>query len=105
MIKFSSFKKAMNEEFNLDKAVKDALKWMTNKYGKDLYNFKHIENMNMDGDVTKTYDINVDNNTYILNLKKFDSTGDGELDALGFDVLPAHDEPEEELGDEDKDAI
>lgn len=102
MIKFSSFKKAMNEEFNLDKAVKDALKWMENKYGKDLYNFKHIENMNMDGDVVKTYDITVGDNAYILNLKKFDSTGDGELDTLGFDVLPAHVEEEDE---EEKDDL
>jgi len=95
MIRFSTFKKRINEEFNLDKAVKDALKWMENKYGKDLYNFKHIENMNMDGDVVKTYDITVGDNAYTLNLKKFDSTGDGELDTLGFDVLPASVEPED----------
>ncbi len=104
MVKFSSFRKKIIEAFDVDKAVKDALKWMEGKYGKDLYNFKHIENMNMDGNVVKTYDITVDDNTYILNLKKFDSNGDGSLDTLGFDVLPANDEVAEEP-EENKDEI
>jgi len=104
MVKFSTFRKKLTEEFNLDKAVKDALKWMENKYGKDLYNFKHIENMNMEGDIVKTYDITVGDNAYTLNLKKFDSSGDGELDTLGFDVLPAHVEREEDT-EEEKDEI
>jgi len=104
MIKFSSFRKKITEEFNLDKAVKDALKWMENKYGKDLYSFKHIENMNMEGDIVKTYDITVGDNAYTLNLKKFDSSGGDELDTLGFDVLPARAEPEEKP-EEEKDKI
>jgi len=39
----------INEEFDLNKAVKDATQWMENKYGKDIYTFKHIEDMDMNG--------------------------------------------------------
>lgn len=87
--------KTINEEFDVDKAVKDALHWMENKYGKELYTFKHVEGMNMNGSKTKSYDINVGENTYKLNLRKFDSNGDGEMDTVGFDVQPDHNEPEE----------
>ena len=94
MQRFSSYKRSLKEEFNIHDAVKDALIWLENKYGKDLYTFKHIEKMNMDGDTTKVYDIHVKDNAYVLNLKKFNSVGD-DLDILGFDVYPANDSSEE----------
>jgi hypothetical protein len=92
-----SFKKYLIEatEFNEEQAIKDALKWMKNKYD-DLYDFKNIPGMDMNGENTKTYDIVVDGRTYILRLKKFDSNGDGKKNALGFDVLPAVEPKEEE---------
>jgi hypothetical protein len=92
------FKKYLNEvaEFNEKKAVEDALKWMENKYGKDLYTFQNIPGMKMEGEKQKTYDIAVDGRTYQLRLKKFDSNGDGVLDTLGFDVLPSVEGDEED---------
>lgn len=96
MKSFSQYKNnTISEEFDTTKAVKDALQWLGNKYGKDLFTFKHIESMNMDGDKIKSYDINVNGNTYKLNLRKFDSNGDGETDMVGFDVQQDHNEPEE----------
>jgi hypothetical protein len=93
-----SFKKYLNEaaEFNDKQAVKDAISWMENKYGKDLYTFQNIPGMKMEGEKQKTYDIAVGDKTYQLHLKKFDSNGDGVLDTLGFDVLPAVEPDEEE---------
>ena len=92
-----SFKKYLKEaeEFDEKKAVQDALKWMKNKYD-DLYDFKHIPGMSMEGQHTKQYDIVVDGRTYILKLKKFDSNGDGKKNAIGFDVLPAVEPQEDE---------
>jgi len=87
--------KKLSPEFNEKKAVSGALKWLENKYGKELYKFKHIPNMKMEGEKTKTYDISVDGNEYELHLKLFDTNGDGSMDTLGFDVLPAIEEPEE----------
>lgn len=87
------------EEFNLAKAVKDAEGWLKGKY-EDKFNFKHIENMDMNGEKTKSYDIIVGTNTYILDLKKFDSNGDGEQDTIGFLVRPStidNEEDEDEL--------
>ena len=84
------------EEFNLDKAVKNATQWMENKYGADLYKFKHIEDMEMQGEKIKSYNITVGEDTYLLNLRKFDSNGDGDLDTIGFDVKTDAEEKEEE---------
>ena len=96
-----SFKAFITEEttFNEKQALKDAMSWLENKYGKDLYTFKNIPGMDMQGEKTKVYDIVVGDNHYILNLKKFDSNSDGTLDSVGFDVLPAvaPDEDEDEL--------
>ena len=93
----TSFKKFLVESaFNDKQAVTDALKWMENKYGKDLYTFQNIPGMKLDGEKQKTYDIAVGNNTYQLHLKKFDSNGDGKLDTLGFDVLPSVEQEEED---------
>lgn len=100
MQSLKNYKALMLEEFNQKKAVSDALTWMENKYGKDLYVFKNIEGMDMNGSKTKTYDITVGEETYKLNLRKFDSNGDGDLDTVGFDVLPSAEEkvePEAEL--------
>ncbi len=83
------------EEFNTETAKKDALKWLANKYG-ELFTFKHIEKMEMGGDNTKTYDIVVGENTYKLNLRKFDSNGDGDMDTVGFDIEPDAEEVEDE---------
>jgi hypothetical protein len=93
------FKKYLNEVSTFDdkKAVQDAEKWLANKYGKDLYTFQNIPGMKMEGEKTKSYDIVVDGRTYQLNLKKFDSNGDGTLDTLGFDVLPSIEPEEDEL--------
>ena len=97
-----SFKKFLEEqtekqtEFNKKQAVKDALKWLENKYGKELYKFKHIPNMKFEGEKIKKYDISVDGKEYELRLKLFDTNGDGSSDTLGFDVLPAIEEPEED---------
>lgn len=79
----------INEEFDLNKAVKDATQWMENKYGKDIYTFKHIEDMDMNGSKVKTYDITVGEETYKLNLRKFDSNNDGDMDTVGFDIQPS----------------
>ena len=95
-MKFKNYKLLTEaEEFNTEKAVKDALGWLKNKYD-DKYQYKHIEKMDMNGQKTKTYDIIVGSNTYILDLKKFDSNGDGDLDTVGFMVRPATIEGEEE---------
>ena len=96
---FAQYNKAsnLNEEFDMAKAIKDATQWMENKYGKDLYTFKNIENMDMASEKTKSYDITVGEETYKLNLRKFDSNGDGDSDTIGFDVQPAAEEQEEEL--------
>jgi hypothetical protein len=94
------FKKYLNENqaaFNDKQAVSDALKWLENKYGKDLYTFQNIPGMDMNGEKTKQYDIVIDGRTYILNLKKFDSNSDGTLDSLGFDVKPSVEAEEDEL--------
>jgi len=85
----------LNEEFDLTKAVKDATQWMENKYGAELYTFKHIEDMDMNGSKVKSYDITVGEDTYKLNLRKFDSNGDGDSDTVGFDVQPSAAEKEE----------
>lgn len=95
MNSFKTYKTVLLEEFNKEKAVKDALQWMKNKYGEDLYTFKHIENLDMNGTKVKTYDINVGEESYKLNLRKFDSNGDGESDTLGFDVETIALDPEE----------
>lgn len=83
------------EEFNLAKAVKDAEGWLKGKY-EDKFNFKHIENMSGDGVNVKSYDIVVGSNAYKLNLRKFDSNGDGETDTVGFQVTPSEELPEED---------
>jgi len=94
---FKQFNKTLIlEEFDLAKAVKEATQWMENKYGKDLYTFKHIEDMDMNGAKVKSYDITVAENTYKLNLRKFDSNGDGDMDTVGFDVQAAQPEKEKE---------
>jgi len=93
---FKLFLSEQESEFDENKAVKDAEKWLENKYGKDLYTFQFIPNMKLEGQKTKTYDIVVDNRTYELHLKLFDSTGDGKMDTLGFNILPATEEPEED---------
>lgn len=95
---FKSYHKAsmINEKFDRVAAVKDALKWLDGKYGADIYTFKDIEGMEMSGNKIKTYDINVGEKTYKINLRKFDSNGDGEQDTVGFDILPDAEEKEEE---------
>ena len=75
-------------------AVEDATKWMTNKY-QDKYEFKYVPNMIVAGEKYKSYDISVGDNMYKLNLRKFDSNGDGEGDTLAFDVMPIAVEPDE----------
>ena len=89
MIRFTRFKKLSEETFNEEQAVKDALEWLKNKYGEDLYNFKYIPNMDMNSDKVKTYDISVKDNTYTLNLRIFKTSEPNQLDTLGFDVLPS----------------
>ena len=96
MITFKKYLFEQESEFDENKAVKDAEKWLENKYGKDLYVFQFIPNMKLEGQKTKTYDIAVDGRMYELQLKLFDSTGDGNMDTLGFNILPATEEPEEE---------
>jgi hypothetical protein len=82
------FRDFIREDFNQTKAVKDALTWLNDKYGKDMYKFKYIDGMVINGTKSKTYDINVGDNVYQLNLRKFDSNGDGISDTVGFDVQP-----------------
>jgi len=95
-MKFKNYK-LLNEaeEFNTAKAVKDAEGWLKNKYA-DKFNFKHIENMGGDGVNVKSYDIIVGSNAYKLNLRKFDSNGDGDADTVGFEVMPSVEEIEDE---------
>jgi len=86
------------EDFDQTKAVKDALEWMTKKYGKDRFAFRHIEGMQVRGANTKTYDITINDDVYMLNLRKFDSNGDGNSDTIGFDIesVSPEAEPEQE---------
>jgi len=90
-----NFREYVNEDFNQTKAVKDALVWMKNKYGNDTFTFKHIENMVLQGANTRSYDITVGSNVYQLNLRKFDSNGDGKNDTIGFDIKPVVDDTKE----------
>jgi len=92
-----SFKYFLKEEFESKAYEKLALKWLENKYGKDLYTFKFIPNMDMNGEKVKVYDVSVDNKEFALNLKLFDTNGDGSADTLGFDIKPAVEKEEEEL--------
>ena len=95
-MRFKNYKKIKeSEEFNLAKAVKDAEGWLKGKYG-DRFVFKHIENMTGDGVNMKSYDIVVGSNVYKLNLRKFDTNGDGTQDTVGFQVLPSQETPKEE---------
>lgn len=93
---FKNYKLLKEEEEINKEGIKDALVWLKNKYGEELYTFKNMPNMKMDGTKIKTYDINVGEETYQLNLRKFDSNGDGEMDTVGFDVISATEEPETE---------
>jgi len=95
------FKDFLIEEFDNTKAVKDALVWLKQKYD-DRFTFKNIPSMKMNGVNCKSYDINVGNETYQLNLRKFDSNGDGKNDTLGFDVQQVHNDPEPDKGDNDE---
>lgn len=88
---------SITEDFDLTKAVKSALTWLENKYGNDSFTFKHIEGMVLQGAQTKSYDITVGDDVYQLDLRKFDSNGDGKGDTIGFDVKPvAHDKEDNE---------
>ena len=103
MKSFKNYKDiVLSEEFDEKKAVQDAEKWLESKYGKELYVFKHMPDMEMSGEKIKTYDIVVGENTYILNLKKFDSNGDGSSDTVGFDVKSAIEDKEEDKEEEDE---
>ena len=93
---FKNYKLLKEADETSQAAVKDALAWLNKKYGEELYTFKNMPNMKMDGTKIKTYDINVGEETYALNLRKFDSNGDGELDTVGFDVISATEEEHEE---------
>jgi len=95
MISFKKYLKEDNPEIT-DKEIKAANKWLKNKYGNDVYNFKYIKGLTMDGEKTKSYDISVDNQTYTLNLKKFE-TSDGKIPTLGFDVFHPIEDEEDEL--------
>jgi len=53
--------------------------------------------MEMTGEKVKSYNITVGEETYLLNLRKFDSNGDGDMDTVGFDVQADAVEAEEEL--------
>jgi hypothetical protein len=94
-----NFREYIKEEFDQTVAVKDALTWLKNKYGADTFTFKHIENMVANGSKTKSYDITIGDNVYLLNLRKFDSNGDGTPDTVGFDVksVVPNAEPDEEI--------
>lgn len=87
--------KLLHEDFDMTKAVKDATGWLKGKY-EDKYNFKHIENMSGDGVNIKSYDIVVGSNAYKLDLRKFDSNGDGDADTVGFSVNPTIEPDDEE---------
>lgn len=92
-----NFREYINEKDTKDTsspAIKDALKWLKNKYG-DRFTFKHIDGMVASGANTRSYDITINDNVYQLNLRKFDSNGDGQSDTIGFDVKSVvPDEPE-----------
>lgn len=96
MTSFKQYRSRIDEgEFDVAKAIKDATTWLKNKYGEDMYSFKHIENMDM-GQVTKTYDITVGDSEYRLDLRKFDTAGTDQP-VVGFMVSPVtHPEDEDE---------
>lgn len=89
------FKKFLKEEFNQAKAIKDAETWLRAKYG-DLFHYKYMENMSLDSEVIRSFDISVGEEKYQINVRKFIAQGQSEKDTIGFDVLPTTVDLEEE---------
>jgi len=90
MQSFKNYKSVILTEEEADaQSQKDALQWLHNKYGEELYTFKYVDNLSMEGEKTKTYDIAVGENEYILDLKKFDSNNDGDADTVAYNVRPS----------------
>ena len=96
-------------QFDDKQAEIDAERWLTAKYGEDLYTFKRIKGMSMDAEIVKVYSISVGDNAYSLNLRKYDGVADGSdvngpkdtiQDVLGYDVLPGQEAPEIEEPEE-----
>lgn len=99
MYSLKQYRSFLAESEIQDKSVQDALSWLKNKYGEDLYTFKNIPGMDMNGSVTKSYDITVGEETYKLHLRKFDTNNDGDMDTVGFDVISTSpEEKKEEIG-------
>jgi uncharacterized protein YycO len=89
MKSFKEYKKILEQTDDVSKLEPKALKWLKGKYG-DMYDFKYIKGMEMDGDGSKTYSVTVDNDHFKLNLRKFSSEIDKEgNDVVGFDIQPS----------------
>lgn len=88
------FKKFLKEEFNQTKAIKDAETWLRAKYG-EIFDYKYMENMALDSEVIRSFDISVGEEKYQINVRKFMTQDPSEKDTIGFDVLPTTVEPEE----------
>ena len=78
------------EAFDQTKYVSAAEKWLKAKF-KDKYEFVHKANL---ADPTKTYYVSVDGKHFGISGKKFDTTGDDELDTICYKIIPDEDEPE-----------
>jgi hypothetical protein len=85
-----------SKEFNQEKYVKLAMKWLEAKFPNEKYRFKFKHNPNLSGDL-KAYHVSIDGNEFEISGKKFDTSGDGEDDTVVFRINPIEepDEPEE----------
>jgi hypothetical protein len=83
------------EEFNQEKYVKLAMKWLETKFPKDTngFNFKH--NPNLGGEL-KTYNVAVDGTEFEIAGKLFDTNSDGTDDTVVFRINPIEEFEDEE---------
>jgi uncharacterized protein YycO len=89
MISFKKYVSLIEEDDDVAKLEPKALKWLKGKYG-DLYDFKFIKGMEMDGNDCKSYSVSVDGDNFKLHLRKFKSGVDVKAkDVVGFDIIPS----------------
>jgi len=87
------FKNYLTEvAFDQSKYVASAEKWLKGKF-KDQYEFVHKPLLS---DSDKTYYVSVDGKHFGIAGKKFDTTGDDELDTICYKIIADEDELETE---------
>jgi hypothetical protein len=86
---------AENKEFDQEKYVKLATKWLEVKFPKDYHGFEFKHNPNLGGEL-KSYHVSVDGNEFEIAGKKFDTSGDGDPDTVVFRINPIEEFEDEE---------